>query len=315
MTCDVTAIVPCHNAERWIEGALRSILAQSVECREIVIIDDSSTDGTLARIERLTSERCGRVDVRILKAGCRNAAMTRNLGIEVARGKWIALLDADDLWHPEHLERAMKLLDNSSETVALMANHRWIGLDDQLFEIPKAYRCNYSSSLSAGDRQEFCRLMIGGYHFCHSSVVYRTDVVKSLGGFDVAQVRRHDIDLWLRMLTRGTWAYDIEESASYRINTPGSISRNELECDAYYLRALRKNRAEYPYVEYEQYLSSQARRAMGIAVTAGDRRHLQVIQELAWDSLPARLRLAYSVGLKAPSILDMLLKIKRRIQY
>lgn len=313
MSCDVTAIIPCHNAEKWIAGALRSVLSQSVDCREIIVIDDSSVDGTLVTVRQVIAESSGTIDVRILKANCRNAAMTRNLGIKAASGKWIALLDADDLWHPEHLSRAMKLLDNSPTDVALMANHRWIGLQNEVIEIPSEFRCRYSHSVSGNLRQEFCRLMIHGYHFCHSSVMYRTDVVQSLGGFDVAQVRRHDIDLWLRMLACGTWAYDIEESASYRINTPGSISRNELECDAYYLRALQKNRSEYPYIEYEQYLQKQARRAMGIAVTAGNQRHLQTIRDLAWKSLPATLRMAYSVGLLAPNLLNSLVAVKRKI--
>src|SRR5262245_11631790 len=115
---DVSIIMPCHNAGRWIAAALKSAAQQTYPAYEIVVIDDASNDDSLDQIEK------SGVRVRLLHVNVHNAAAARNAGIEAAKGNWIALLDADDIWYPNHLERAFELLSTSSD-VAFIANHDW----------------------------------------------------------------------------------------------------------------------------------------------------------------------------------------------
>src|SRR5437660_9457805 len=104
MTLRVSVIMPCHNAGPWIGDALRSVAAQSLPAHEILVIDDRSSDDSVAQIER------SGVPVKLLRSDAGNAAATRNVGIEAATGDWLALLDADDVWYPNHLARAAELL-------------------------------------------------------------------------------------------------------------------------------------------------------------------------------------------------------------
>lgn len=94
-------IMPAYNAGATIEAAIASALAQTFADFELIIVDDGSTDDTLLR-----ALRCGGADTRLRIVNQRNAGVSdaRNLGIEMARGKFIAFLDADDLWHPTKLE-------------------------------------------------------------------------------------------------------------------------------------------------------------------------------------------------------------------
>lgn len=105
----VSVVVPAYNAEPYIEATLRSVLAQSFRQFEIIVVDDCSSDATAQVVQRLAAE-----DARIRFIGLtqnRGApAGPRNVGIRAARGGWIALLDNDDIWHPEKLRCQMEAL-------------------------------------------------------------------------------------------------------------------------------------------------------------------------------------------------------------
>ena len=240
----ISVIIPCHNSGRWIAAALRSVAQQTRHPHEIIVIDDASDDDSLAQIEE------SGVPVRLLRVNARNAAIARNAGIEAASGDWIALLDADDVWYPNHLARAADLLSKSKD-VAFMSNHDWIGLQGELLAVPEEFRCKLTAPCSGMDIEQFFHLIDNGFHFGHSTVLYRLNHLRVVGMFDPSQRRRHDSDLWIRMIADQTWTYDTVKSAGYRENTPGSLSKAEMECDYFYLRALVKNldRVESHFIE------------------------------------------------------------------
>jgi len=96
---NVSCIIPCYNAERFLRDALESVFAQTLPPAEVIVIDDGSTD----RSAEVAARDAGRITyVRQDNAG---PAAARNRGVELARGEFIAFLDADDLWHREKLER------------------------------------------------------------------------------------------------------------------------------------------------------------------------------------------------------------------
>lgn len=95
----ISCIVPVYNGERYLGEALDSILAQTYRPLEIIVVDDGSTDGT-PRIAGQYRDR-----IRYLRWENRGPAAARNRGVTVARGEFIAFLDADDLWHQEKLRR------------------------------------------------------------------------------------------------------------------------------------------------------------------------------------------------------------------
>ena len=302
----ISVITPCHNAAPWIANALRSIAQQTYAAYEIIVIDDASTDNSIAMIEQ------SGVPVRLLHVNARNAAVARNAGIEAAKGNWIALLDADDVWYPNHLARAAELLSKTND-VAFMSNHDWIGLQSELLPLPEEFRCKLTAPRSGMDVEQFFELTENGFHFGHSTVLYRLDCVRSVGMFDPSQRRRHDSDLWIRMIADRTWTYDTVKSVGYRENTPGSLSKAEAECDYFYLRALVKNLDHVRSQVYRKHLAREARRAMGIAFVDGSVEHYTLVRELAWMHLSSKYRCFYRCASMWPSLARGLIRGKRRI--
>lgn len=102
----MSVIMPAHNAEKYISDAISSVIAQSVTDWELLVIDDRSTDGTTA-IARGFSNADSRIRVYSNDENI-GVAATRNRGISLARGEWIAFLDSDDLWRPQKLARQLE---------------------------------------------------------------------------------------------------------------------------------------------------------------------------------------------------------------
>lgn len=105
----VSIIVPAFNAEKFIAAALASIAAQTEQRYEIIVIDDCSSDQTAAIVKNLAE-----ADPRIKQIALphnRGPGVARNIGIEAARGRWIALLDADDLYCPKRLETLLEIAE------------------------------------------------------------------------------------------------------------------------------------------------------------------------------------------------------------
>ena len=131
--------------------------------------------------------------------------------------------------------------------------------------------------------------------------------------FDPSQLRRHDSDLWIRMIVDRTWTYDTVKSVGYRENTPGSISKAELECDYFYLRALVKNCDRVRCEAFRRHLARESRRAMGRAFVDAPAAHYARLRELAWDHLPPAYRLFYGCASVWPSVARTAIRAKRRM--
>ncbi len=96
-TADVAVVIPAYNAEKLLPRALRSVLTQTVAPREVLVVDDGSSDGTS------DVARSFGAPVRCIRQENAGAAAARNRGIAEATAEWIAFLDADDWWEPERL--------------------------------------------------------------------------------------------------------------------------------------------------------------------------------------------------------------------
>src|SRR5262249_50308938 len=104
-------VMPAFNATRFIGPALDSVLAQSFEDFEVIVVDDGSTDETGSIVSRYTPR------IQLHRQPRTGAGAARNHGVRLARAPVIAFLDGDDLWHRDHLETLMRLLENDREAV------------------------------------------------------------------------------------------------------------------------------------------------------------------------------------------------------
>jgi teichuronic acid biosynthesis glycosyltransferase TuaG len=106
----VSVIMPCFNGYKYIEDAVNSVIKQTFQDWELIIIDNNSTDNSSGIIERLVNQ-----DARIIKLVChqKGAGFARNFGIQEARGRYIAFLDCDDLWSSEKLDRQIHAMQSN----------------------------------------------------------------------------------------------------------------------------------------------------------------------------------------------------------
>src|SRR5882724_4095714 len=100
----ISAVIPLYNGEKYIEQALHSVLSQTLAPADIIVVDDGSTDGGAAIVEKMAALH----PIRLLCKENGGQSSARNLGIAHSGGDLIALLDQDDLWYPNHLEELVK---------------------------------------------------------------------------------------------------------------------------------------------------------------------------------------------------------------
>lgn len=105
----VSVVIPVRDAGRTVERAIRSVLGQTHQDLEVLVVEDGSADASAAIVQRLAQED---VRVRSLRGRGGGPAGARNVGLEAARGRWIAFLDADDLWAPQKLERQLRFMED-----------------------------------------------------------------------------------------------------------------------------------------------------------------------------------------------------------
>jgi glycosyltransferase involved in cell wall biosynthesis len=101
----VSVIIPTFNRAHCIAGSIESVLAQTFQELEVIVVDDGSTDDTTAILERFGQR------IRVIRQDNRGVSAARNAGIRVARADWIAFQDSDDMWHPEKLQTQMECLE------------------------------------------------------------------------------------------------------------------------------------------------------------------------------------------------------------
>jgi len=168
----VSIIIPAYNAEDYIGETLRSALLQTYHNIEIVVVDDGCTDGTVAVVDHFAAldER-----VRLIRQPNGGVARARNFGIAEAKGRFIAPLDADDLWHPEKIERQMTIMRQSPHVGCVCTWCCSVNMDGRIIRQPvtgvhwKGYVLpalvleNFSGCASSPLMCRHCVLEVGGY--------------------------------------------------------------------------------------------------------------------------------------------------------
>lgn len=187
----ISVLMPCFNGVRWIAEAIESVLNQTFGAFELIIVDGGSSDGSIALIKEYI-ERDARV-ILLDRPGLGLAA-SLNLGIDLARGQWIARLDADDVSEPERL--ALQLEASSK-------NPKLVFLGTGLTEIDE-HGTQGKAFLYPEQNARLLNNLVCFKRFPpHSSAFYRTTIVKKAGGYRTEIKRAEDLDLWLRLSELG----------------------------------------------------------------------------------------------------------------
>ncbi|MCR4337151.1 MAG: glycosyltransferase [Candidatus Omnitrophica bacterium] len=207
----VSIITPTFNQAKFLPETMDSVLQQTFQDFEHIIIDDGSTDNT----RRIVEEYQKKYPSKIKYIAQKNAgpACARNRGIEEAKGEYIAFLDSDDLWAPTRLEEGVKILD-AQPTIVLV--HGEIIRIDEDGKILKKLNRN-PAGLSG---HIFKSLLLRKAHIACLTVLARRDSLIEVGGFDekIGNVAE-DRDLWLRMTKNYPVTFVQKHLGSYRVRT------------------------------------------------------------------------------------------------
>lgn len=225
----VSVIIPAYKVAQYIPATLDSVLTQTFTDYEIIVVNDGSPDtGELEKALEPYRDR-----IVYLRQENQGQSGARNTGIRVARGKYVAPLDADDIWAPEHLAAQLALLEADPSIDVVYADARIFG------DVPEAGRTVMDFCPSAGEVTleglVTCRCTV---HICVS--VCRRETLLRAGLFDPALRRGEDIDLWLRIASRGgRIVYQRRVLGHYRRH-PGSNSADPVVTVEGFLAALAK---------------------------------------------------------------------------
>jgi glycosyltransferase involved in cell wall biosynthesis len=196
---DVSIIIPVYQCARYLGEALDSVYAQTFTNYEVILVNDGSDDSE--EIERCLASRGNRVTY--LKQKNRGPSAARNAGLLVARGRYVAFLDADDYWEPNHLAEQIAFINRAPgidlayadafliEDGVQLAGRTFMARRTFMEEIPSSGEVTFEGLLD-----ERCTVLL-------SSVVARRQAVMAVGMFDESLRYAEDYDLWLRMAKRG----------------------------------------------------------------------------------------------------------------
>jgi glycosyltransferase involved in cell wall biosynthesis len=185
----ISVVMPCFNAERFVEEAVRSALEQTYRSVELVVVDDGSTDSSLRILTRLEAQFRGRL--RLLSGARQGPYPARNKGLREARGELIAFLDADDYWEPDFLQSMLDALQGKRVDIAYCG---WQNVGDgapgRQPYVPPAYE----------DEDPVEHFLRGCPWPIHAALI-RRQVISAAGGFSERMFSSMDYDLWIRLLT------------------------------------------------------------------------------------------------------------------
>lgn len=192
----VSVIMPAYNAEKTVRKSIESIIAQTVNNWELIVIDDGSVDDTATILAELASS-----DARIrFFQNQRNsgASYTRNRAVSLAEGEWIAFLDSDDQWKPEKLEKQLALTEKYPDMAICYTASSFVDNDGK----------PYGYVMPAVERLTYRTLLRKNVMSC-SSVMIRASIMKDI---KMPHDKMHeDYFVWLTVLRKYGIAYGIDE--------------------------------------------------------------------------------------------------------
>jgi len=208
---DVSVIIPTHNRQVQVREAIDSVLVQSEPVREVIVVDDGSTDDTLEQLARYGSR------IRILHQRQAGASAARNLGMQAARGDWIAFLDDDDVWLETKIARQIELVNkNAALGLVYCSDH---AVDEQL-------RTLYTRTAAPENRGDvFERLLIKNFIFT-SCVIARREAIERAGYMQLEFRFAQDWDLWLKIAAQSLVDFAPEPLVLYRQSSSGCLTRD-----------------------------------------------------------------------------------------
>ncbi len=204
--------MPVFNCEKYVEEAVESILSQTYRDFELIIIDDASSDNTLSILKKYNDPR-----IRLIEKPSNNGyTRSLNLGLNIARGKYLARMDGDDVSMPERLLKQVSFLEANPDVILCGTSYKIIGGEDKMIKPPETHA-------------EIKLALLRGNCIAHPTVMLRKEVLDQNSLFyDPSKEPSEDYDLWVRMILLGKFHNLQEVLVNYRLHN-ASVSRKRVK--------------------------------------------------------------------------------------
>ena len=264
----VSVVIPTFNRTSVISRALESVFLQTRAPDEILVVDDGSTDDTA---EHVRAEFPG---VRLIEQENRGVSAARNAGIRAATGTWIALLDSDDEWLADKLDRQLQAVTTEIDTVLCHTDEIWIRRGRRVNPMKKHRK-------HGGHIFEHClRLCV----ISPSSVLMHRRLFETVGGFDEDLPACEDYDLWLRVTARFPVLFIDEPLIVKHGGHDDQLSRRYWGMDRFRITALEKILASATLSDADR-AAAESMLAHKIAIYAsGARKRGKLAEAQAYES-------------------------------
>lgn len=242
----VSVVIPLYNAEKYIAAALESVFKQSYTPLEVVIVDDGSKDNSVEIVNKLESDI---IKLKLVQQENLGPAAARNRGVQEASGRWIAFLDADDIWQNNKIETQM----------ASLGGNKWAYCDSEFMGGTNDGRRD--SELNQKHQGAVLEQLTCSNFIGTSGVIVERAVFLEVGGFDGGLRSIQDWDLWLRIASGYPVSYADAALVRYRVHSE-STSRSARKTLPNHKRVIDKTfgiggaAARYPHLRVQTLANS-----------------------------------------------------------
>lgn len=221
----ISVIIPLYNKEKSIVSTIESVLTQSYTDWELIIVDDGSTDNSLAVLKDFVAQsHITHQTLHIIHQKNGGVCSARNRGIKEAKGEYVALLDGDDIWDTEYLSEQIRMIADYPDAAMWGINYAET-YNGQLVRklataLPDGYRGYVENYFQMPTRVSDL--------FCSSSVVIRRKVFDQVGMFDERIKYAEDLDMWFRIIAMRQVAFYDRYLVYYRFEAENRALRREI---------------------------------------------------------------------------------------
>jgi glycosyltransferase involved in cell wall biosynthesis len=282
MAATYSVVVTAYNEERLIAAALASVLAQTHGDFELIVVDDGSSDGTLAAVAPFEADP----RVRVISQENKGLSAARNTGIEASRSDRVAFLDSDDLWLPDYLEKAHAALESHPDA-GFAYTDAWLLQDDNgRFYRHAAMADQNPPEVPPEDPGEMLRMLMERGNFIFVSVTARRLALERAGLFKPELKACEDFDEWIRILACGYGAVRLGDRQAIKRVRGTAMSSNLRNMATNLGKVCLLTETEYDVPDDVKALAHDTRLSIDRDLAALDSR---LSPRAAWLALRARL--------------------------
>lgn len=221
-----SVIIPLYNKEKYILKTIHSVLDQTFQDFEIIIVNDGSTDNSVTIIESIKSDK-----ITLITQKNQGASIARNNAINASKGSYVATLDADDVWQDNHLSELKKCIDSFDNAVLFCTNYS-IKRHDGFITHAK-FNFKYDQDCLIID--DFFKANIINFIPTSSSVAFKKEDFLKVNGYNTNLRTGQDIDLWIKFGLMGAIAFNPKRTMLYNYFDLESLSNSNYNKDRYLL--------------------------------------------------------------------------------